>query len=244
LDAAGQWLGISDASDRLARGLADNGAKFFSQAATMGYTILRVVGELLLVLVTAVYLAANPILYRDGVATLFPQGTQRKVIETSTVLAAALRLWFMGQLISMAFVGTLSAIAFSLIGLPIPLGLGAIAGVTNFIPLVGPILGSIPAVLFAFTLDLSTVVWTIAAILVIQQVEGYVVTPLVQREVVFMPPALLLFAIVIFGILFGWLGIILAAPITVATMVVVQKVWVRGVIGEEVKVAGEKGGKR
>jgi predicted PurR-regulated permease PerM len=210
----------------------------------MGYTILRVVGELLLVLVTAVYLAANPILYRDGVATLFPQGTQRKVIETSTVLAAALRLWFMGQLISMAFVGTLSAIAFSLIGLPIPLGLGAIAGVTNFIPLVGPILGSIPAVLFAFTLDLSTVVWTIAAILVIQQVEGYVVTPLVQREVVFMPPALLLFAIVIFGILFGWLGIILAAPITVATMVVVQKVWVRGVIGEEVNVAGEKGGKR
>src|SRR5690606_5182493 len=152
--------------------------------ATMGYTVLQVVGELLLVLVTAVYLAANPGVYRDGAARLFPQEVQPKVTETASVLAAALRLWFLCQLVSMVFVGTLAAAAFWIIGLPIPLGLGAIAGLTNFIPLVGPILGTIPAVLFAFTIDISTVTWTAAAVLVIQQIEGYVVTPLVQRQVV------------------------------------------------------------
>lgn len=244
LDAAGQWLGISDASGRLARSLDGNGAEYFTQAATMGYTVLQVVGELLLVLVTAVYLAANPGVYRDGAARLFPQEVQSKVTETASVLAAALRLWFLGQLVSMVFVGTLAATAFWIIGLPIPLGLGAIAGLTNFIPLVGPILGTIPAVLFAFTIDISTVAWTAAAVLVIQQIEGYVVTPLVQRQVVSMPPAVLLFAIVILGLLFGWLGIILAAPITVAAMVIVQKIWVRDVIGEKVKVPGEASARR
>jgi len=133
----------------------------------------------------------------------------------------------------------LSAAAFRLIGLPIPFALGAIAGVTNFVPIAGPFLGSVPAVLFAFTKDLSTVAWTIGLIFVIQQIDGNVASPLIQRQVVRLPPAVLLFALVASGIVFGWLGIILAAPLTVAAMVIIQKLWVREIIGEDVEVTGE-----
>jgi predicted PurR-regulated permease PerM len=197
------------------------------------------VAQSLLVLVAALYLASDPALYRRGAAKLFPKQLQDRILDTMSAVASALRLWFLGQLISMLLVGALSAAAFAWIGLPMPIGLGAIAGITNFIPIVGPFLGSVPAVLFAFTLDVTVVGWTIAAIVVIQQIDGYVATPLIQRQIVALPPALLLFALVALGVLFGGPGIVLAAPLTVATMVVVQKLWVREVIGERVKVAGE-----
>ncbi|WP_456639668.1 AI-2E family transporter [Bradyrhizobium sp. USDA 10063] len=239
IDAAGEWMGISNAADRATQALTQSGVRHFSQAATAGYALLGGVGQLLLVVIGAIYLTANPLLYRDGFAKLFPIAMQERIVETMGTVASALRLWFVGQSLSMLLVGTMSALAFWLIGLPIPLGLGAIAGVTNFVPIVGPILGSMPAVLFAFTIDIGTVAWATAAIVLIQQIEGYIGTPLIQRQVVALPPALLLFSLVALGALFGWLGIILAAPLTVTVMVLVQKLWVRGVIGEKVNVVGE-----
>jgi predicted PurR-regulated permease PerM len=239
VNAAGAWFGIADAWGRLTDTLSVNGQQYFTKAALAGYSLANGLGQLLLVCVAAIYLAADPYLYRNGLVKLFPGRVQDLVVDAVTVVASALRLWFMGQLLSMLIVGSLSALAYSLIGLPIPLGLGAIAGITNFIPLVGPFIGAVPAVLFAFTIDIATVAWTVGAILLIQQIESYVATPLIQRQIVALPPALLLFALVACGLVFGWLGVVLAAPITVTAMVLVQRLWVREVIGEKVKIAGE-----
>jgi predicted PurR-regulated permease PerM len=242
LDAAGDWLGIQHASSRLSEALSSRGISYVPEAASAGYAVISATAQAVLVVAGAVYLAAEPRLYRDGLAKLFPHRMRGELLETMTLIASALRLWFVGQLFSMVLVGVLAAAAFALIGLPIPLALGAIAGVTNFIPLAGPIIGAVPAVLFAFTLDLSAVAWTVGAIVVIQQVDGNIASPLIQKQAVALPPALLLFALVGLGIVFGWLGILLAAPLTVIGMVVVQKLWVREVIGEKVSVAGEESG--
>jgi predicted PurR-regulated permease PerM len=239
VNAAGEWLGVVNAFDQITQAMSDSGIQLFSRAATIGYTAVNAVGQLVLVMVAGIYLASDPELYRVGVAKLFPPERHPRIMDSMTAIASALRLWFVGQLFSMALIGTLSAIAFTLIGLPIPLGLGAIAGITNFIPLAGPIIGSLPALLFAFTQNLSAVLWTVGAIFVIQQIENYIATPLIQRQVVALPPAVLLFALVALGFLFGWLGVILAAPLTVAIMVLVKKLWVRDVLGEPVKVPGE-----
>lgn len=110
---------------------------------------------------------------------------------------------------------------------------------TNFVPLIGPFVGAIPALLLSFMQDPTSVIWTGVAILVIQQLEGNLITPLVQRRAVSVPPAMILFAIAGFGILFGWPGIILAVPLTVASMVVIQKLWIQRTLGEKTVVPGE-----
>ena len=114
---------------------------------------------------------------------------------------------------------------------------------TNFIPFIGPILGAIPALIFALAIDVETVLWTAGATVAIQQLEGNIMTPLIQRQAVLMPPALALFAIVIFGLLFGLLGVFLAVPLAVALLVLVKKLWVRETLGEHTVVPGEESAK-
>jgi AI-2E family transporter len=107
------------------------------------------------------------------------------------------------------------------------LALGLIAGLVEFVPVIGSVLAAVPALLLALTLDVQTAVWTLLLYLAIQQVQGNLVTPLVTRHMLALPPALTLFAIVAFGLVFGFLGVLLAAPLTVVALVAVKKLWVR-----------------
>jgi predicted PurR-regulated permease PerM len=240
LDAVGRQFGIEDAALSVQQSLTSNpGGQVLSRAASIGYTFLGGVADLVLVVVASIYLAADPALYRGGVLKLFPSAHHRRIADAMDGTATALRLWFLGQLVAMVLVGALLGLAYWLIGLPLPIGLGVVAGLTNFVPLVGPILGAVPALLFSFTEGTSSVLWTVAAILSVQQIEGNIITPLVQRRAVSVPPALILFSIATFGALFGWLGIVLAVPLTVTCMVLTQKLWIREVLGERAAVAGE-----
>ena len=194
-------------------------------------------------MVAAIYIAADPTLYRRGVAMLLPPNQHERIFDAMDVTGSALRMWFAGQLAAMLLIGVVSGLAYWWIGLPSPLALGIITGLTNFIPFIGPILGAIPALIFALAIDVETVLWTAGATVAIQQLEGNVVTPLIQRQAVLMPPALALFAIVIFGLLFGLLGVFLAAPLAVALLVLVKKLWVRETLGEHTVVPGEESAK-
>lgn len=197
---------------------------------------------LIAVLVTifaGIYIAAQPALYREGVSMLFPFRSRREVNETIDHLADGLRLWLLGQLVQMAIIGLLSGIAVWLIGLPSPLALGVIAGVTEFVPYLGPIVAAIPSVLVAVTLSPSAIAWTIAAYVLIHQTEGHLVTPLIQRQMVYIPPAVILFGIAAISSLFGLAGTIFAAPLTVAVFVLIKKLYVRDSLGEETALPGE-----
>ena len=162
-----------------------------------------------------------------------------RIFDAMDSTGGALRLWFWGQLLTMFIVAIMSLAAYWWIGLPSPLALALIAGVTNFIPYLGPFLGAIPAVIFAFTMDTDTIIWTVAAIVVIQQIEGNILTPLIQDRMVLMPAVLVLFSIVVFGLLFGVLGVVLAVPLAVALAVLIKKLWMREVLGERTVVPGE-----
>jgi predicted PurR-regulated permease PerM len=243
IEAGGTRLGISDAFEKLEEAVTSAaGSNVVSRVTGVGYTMLGALADLALVIVAAVYLAADPRLYRHGAAKLLPATQHGRVFDAMDATATALRLWFAGQLVTMVLVGTVSGAAFWWIGLPSPLALGIIAGVTNFVPFLGPFLGAIPALIFALAQDARTVFWTIGAVFVIQQLEGNVITPLIQRRAVSMPPVLALFAIVVFGLLFGLPGIFLAVPLAVALLVLVKKLWVRQTLGEETTVPGEDDG--
>jgi predicted PurR-regulated permease PerM len=194
---------------------------------------------LVVLLISGAYIAAQPQLYRDGLIQLFPPRRHALAAETVDDIARALRLWLLGQLIQMVLIGLLSTLAVWLIGLPAPIALGLIAGVAEFVPYLGPILAAIPAVLVAFTKSPDAVLWTILAYILIHQTEGNLIVPLVQRTLVFIPPAVMLLAIVVISFLFGTVAMVFAAPITVIAFVAVKKLYVRDTLGERTEIPGE-----
>jgi predicted PurR-regulated permease PerM len=194
----------------------------------------------LILVITAAYLTAQPALYREGLVQLFPRRLRPEIDELLGELGRALRLWLLGQFIQMAIIGAMSTLAVWLIGLPSPLALGVIAGVAEFIPYVGPVLAAIPALLVAFTQGSDAAVWTLVAYILIHQAEGHLVAPLVQLYMISIPPAMLLVVIATVGVIFGPLGLFLAAPLTVMLYVAVKKLWVRDTLKEPTTIPGEE----
>jgi len=190
---------------------------------TVVSTFVTAVEAVIVIVMSAAYLAAEPALYRAGLVRLFPPAQEEWAHDTVITVAQALRYWLLGQFLEMVMVGALTTLAVWLIGLPSPLALGVIATLTEFVPYLGPILAAIPAVLVAVTGGFDQVVWTILAYVMIHQVEGNLIMPQIQRRMIYIPPALMLLGIASIGALAGLLGFVLAAPIVVAIFVIVQK---------------------
>ena len=203
-------------------------------------TTIVAIETVIVILISAGYLASHPEVYRAGFVRLFSPRYQAWGNETLEDLGTALRYWLLGQLMQMVTIGLLSTLAVWLIGLPSPWALGLIAAVAEFVPYLGPILAAIPALLVALTGGESQVIWTLAAYLAIHQVEGNLVVPLIQQRMISIPPALMLLGIAAIGALAGLIGFLMAAPIVVAVFVVVQKVYVRDTLKEPITLPGEE----
>jgi predicted PurR-regulated permease PerM len=134
--------------------------------------------------------------------------------------------WLRGVAMAMVAVGALSVLLFSLIGVPNALLLGLLNGVLEFLPLVGPWIGGGTATLVAFMDDPGKGGWTALAALAIQQIEGYVITPYAMSRNVEIHPFITLFALVLFGGMFGFMGLLLALPLVLLIWTVVQVLWV------------------
>lgn len=240
LDNFSKHLGIGPVSDDLSE-IVNNAPAggMAARLAGIGGAILDGLADFILVVIAGLYIAAAPRLYEQGFVKLFPIRHHERVESTLEASGKALRLWLTSQLIAMSCVAVLSAMAFWLIGLPSAIALGLIAGLADFIPFLGPILGALPAVLIAFSISGETALWTVLAVIVIQQLEGNVIFPLVARSVISIPPALALFAILIGSVLFGTLGLIFGFPLAVVTYVLVKKLYVRETLGERTEVPGE-----
>ncbi len=233
-------LGLGDISGRLLQELQQNTGNILFEITSWAGLLLNVIANAFLLLVAAIYLAAEPHLYREGALKLVPPSQRPQIEETLDFSAAALRQWLGGQLIAVVLIGATIGIGASLIGLPAPVALGLIAGIGEFIPYAGPIVAAIPTILLALTLSWTQVALTLALLLIVQQFESNVLTPLIQRRMVSVPPVVTLFAIVFFGLLFGPLGVLFGTPLAVFIFVAVNRLYVRGLLEEPTEVPGEK----
>ena len=187
---------------------------------------------LIVMLISGIYLAAQPEMYRHGLIQLFPPRLHRNAERAVAEIGTALRLWLLGQLIQMVVIGIITAFAVWMIGLPAPFALGLIAGLAEFVPYIGPIVASFPAILIASTQGVEAMVWTVVAYLVIHQIEGNLIAPLIQRHMIMIPPALTLLGIVAIDYLFGTYAIVLAAPLVIAIFIAVKRLYIRDTLGE------------
>lgn len=195
-------------------------------------TAVGVVGNLVVVLTVAVFLAVDPGLYRRGLLHLVPQDRRGRAGEVLDSTGEALWRWLMGQLVAMSVVALLTGAGLWLLGIPFALTLGLSAGILDFIPYIGPILAAIPAVLVALTQSPVDAAYTVLLFVVIQQVEGNILMPLIQKRATDLPPVLTILSVVGFGVLFGLLGVLFATPLLVVLVVVVRMLYVEDVLGD------------
>ena len=132
----------------------------------------------------------------------------------------------------MLCVGVVTATGLTLLGIPLALALGVLAGLLNFIPYLGPILSGGPAVLIAFTQSPADALNTLLFFVAIQNLEGYALTPMLQRRSVSIPPALGILAIVGLAALFGTYGVLFATPLLLVIMVLVRMLYVEDALGD------------
>ena len=193
-------------------------------------TVFGVSANLVIALTVAVFLALDPDLYRRGLAGLLPRARRRRAIEVMDEIGRTLWRWELGQFVDMAAVAIAVGLGLWWIGVPLPAALGLIAGLTNFVPYVGPILGGVPAVLLAFSQGVDYALWTVALFVVVQQLEGHVLMPIIQKRATSLPPVLTVLVVVGASVPFGLLGVLLATPLLVVVLVLVRTLWVEDVL--------------
>lgn len=188
---------------------------------------VETVTEAIVVLVAGVYFAAQPTLYRNGLLALVPGAARGRLGVAVEACGVALRKWLMGVGVAMLAMGLLTSVGATLLGLPAPIALGLLSGIGEFVPIVGAAVAAVPGLLLAATLGAQKVAWTLVFYIAVHQFEGQILIPLIQRRVVAVPPALTLFAVVGFGVLFGPAGIVFATPLAVVVMVLIRTLYLR-----------------
>jgi predicted PurR-regulated permease PerM len=213
-----------------------------SRVIAWSTTIAGAMASLLLIVFGGIYLAINPRLYRDGLVMLVPPGMQSNVKATLDDAGVALKLWLKGQLLAMLLVGIFTGFGLWLVGVPSAFGLGFLAGIAEFVPIIGPIVAAIPALLIASSMGWQTALMALAVLVAVQQIESNVITPLIADRLVSIAPAVALFAVVAIGVVFGPLGLILGFPLAIVFDVAVRRLYVHDTLGERVEIVGKSEG--
>lgn len=190
-------------------------------------TFVGVLANFLIVLITGIFLASSPQKYKDGFIRLFPLSFRDKLSGVMDKTRDILSLWMIAKLISMAVVGVGTAIGLQIIGIPLAYALAFIAALFSFIPNIGPYIALAPALLIAFLEGSDKVIYVLILYFGLQLIETYLITPLIEKKLVDLPPALTLFWMVLLGLLTGLLGLILATPILAALVVIVGELYVK-----------------
>lgn len=219
-------------------------SNILSRVSRVFTTTLGAFTNIVIILVVGFYLAISPGVYIDSLIRLVPIPRRDRAAEVFETLGHALRWWLLGRMVAMTAVGVLTALGLWLIDMPLALALGFIAGLLSFVPYIGPIISAVPAVLIAMAnggLLLTT--YVVAIYGTAQFLEGNFITPLTQKYSVSLPPAVLLIAQLLLGIQFGLVGILLATPLAVTLIVLIQMLYVQDVLGDSVEVLGDHHGR-
>lgn len=204
-DGAADWLG----KPRTVR-----------RAATVVSSGIGLLGTGLVVLLVGLFIAIEPSPYKRGILRLVPVAGRKKADELLDDVWRVLRAWLLGKLVAMAAIFVVTWGGLIALGVPIALTLALLAAALTFIPNFGPVLAAIPAILLGLQQGTGTALAVAGLYAGAQALESYVLTPLIQRKAVSLPPAITLLAQVAMGLVAGGMGLLLATPLIAAILAI------------------------
>ena len=242
LDQLAAWAGHSPVGAKLVD--AVRAAFAGSRVARDAGGLVQGAGELvlnaLLVLIGALFFAADPKVYERGFLFLVPPRHRPAVEDALFDVGGTLKLWLKAQLIQMTTMGVLVGLGLWLGGVPSAAALGLLTGLSEFVPYLGPIAAMLPALGLAATVGTHQILWTLATYAVVRLVQTNFITPYVTARVVAIPPAVTLFAIVGIGYVFGIFGLFFSAALLVVIYTLIRSLYLREVLGEDIPRAAHR----
>lgn len=233
LGADGGGASTGDSLQRSVQDLIDKPQTLLGPVAQVGLGVAGALGTVVLVLVGAFYMALNPGPLVDGVLRLFPPDRRDWVAGAMGEIRSTWIGWQYGVVVDMLVTGVLLYIGLSLVGLDYALVFSVVSALFVVVPYFGAVAGGLPPVLFALAERGPTAALvTLGVYLVVQQVEGNVIIPMVMSRAVKLHPAVVLIGVVLVGQLLGFVGLVVAVPLISAAIVIVRELWVRRVEGD------------
>jgi predicted PurR-regulated permease PerM len=220
--AWGNGLGIVQGG----AGVQQLGGQIMGSLGRLGSAVSSALGVLastVMILVIGIFIAVEPRLYQRGVAWMLPLGSRERFYSTAENMGFTLRRLMAGRLVGMAVEGIGTWILLALGGVPMAALLGILTGLLAFIPNIGAIVSGVLIVLAGFSVSTNAGLWAIAVYFIVQTVDGYLIVPYVARKTVDLAPALVLGAQLLFGALFGLMGLMLADPIVAMIKVALEQ---------------------
>lgn len=216
---------IVDQLQPLASGLANNVFRLFS-----GF--INITGGVLFVFIFTIMLLINPQPYRRGFIQLIPSFYRRRADEILSLCETDLVNWIIGTLFNMVVIGTVSGIVLWVLGVRLALANALLAGLMEAIPNVGPFLSTIAPAAIALLDSPLKAIAVIAAYFLIQQLEQFLLVPVVMGQQISLLPAITLIAQIVFASFFGFLGLFLAIPLVIIVRVLLREILIKDVLDE------------
>lgn len=186
-------------------------------------TVFGAIASIAMIIVIGAFLAVEPRLYERGVAWMLPMGSRERFYDTAAAIGSTLRRLMAGRLLAMSVEGFGTWLLLTLGNVPMAALLGVLTGLLAFLPNIGALVSGGLMVLVGFSAGVNTGFWAIGVYLVVHIIDGYIIVPMVARRSVDLAPALVLAAQLLFGALFGILGLALADPIVAMIKVALQR---------------------
>ena len=186
-----------------------------------------ILSDLYIVILLGMFFTASPEIYRKGIVHLVPTKGKATAEKLWDEIHHVLKNWLKGQIFGFFFIAILTGLGLWLLGMPLVLALALVAGLLNFIPNFGPLIALIPAALLGLMQGPNTALLVVGLFTLIQIIQSTVTQPLIQKKMVSVPPALLVFGQVAMGVIAGFWGVLLATPLVAIVMTLVNRLYVK-----------------
>ena len=218
---------IADRVQGFAEGYTDDPGRLIGPITSIGLSVAGIFAALVLVLITAYYMAIDPDPLLDGMRRLVPPAHRHRADEIMSRLRSSWLGWMRGVAADMLVLGVLLYIGLTIIGLDFAIFFAVLTALLSVIPYFGAFVSALPPVLFAFTDSPGKALLVLGIYMLVQQVEGNLVIPLVMARTVKLHPAVIAVGVLIVGQLFGFVGLVVAVPILSLIVILVEELWVK-----------------
>lgn len=230
---------ISGRAQKVIREFEDHPLRLLGPLAQIGLGVAGALGALVLVLITALYVAIRPEPLIEGTLALFPRSQRARARAVLSRIRTSWLGWLRGLSVAMVIIGVLVWAGLALIGLKFALLFAVLSALLEVVPFFGALISGAPALVYALTESPGKALATLAVFVIAHQVDGNIISPLVMARAVRLHPVVVAVGVIIVGQLLGVVGLIVAVPLISATFILVDELWVKrmdsdGAAAEEV----------